>query len=393
MADAYWRYSDGRQQPAALTPHVVKRPRSDYDIFRPFVGYKEVRLVTKESRHPGGDPLVLCFVDFQSPAHAATAMDALQGYKFDEHDRDSAHLRIQFARHHGARSGGGHRDKYYLYRLERLLLMAISVLLKVTIGQQIALNVKQRFFGYMFAFRAVCLSLPFSLLLEYSVVTIPWFLDMLLVPRGQLVDWAQNLLLEEVLLTPVPAQLAVVKSGFRFSHSLYVKDFRFPNTLLFKALLVNRPVSFLLLYASCKAAFHLLDSSHEKPRHLLKNLGYRWTGTVGCHPRRSHDAAFLQLTMPHSSRNPPFSEKGNLCDCRVKSLSGGCMISYATVEACLCISLMMSRISLLEAELLAFPYWKQNLNLVEVLMKVRAEELKGAGGIGGGSDKKLFSAF
>ncbi|PON72014.1 U1 small nuclear ribonucleoprotein A/U2 small nuclear ribonucleoprotein B'' [Parasponia andersonii] len=58
-------------------------------IFRPFVGYKEVRLVSKESRHPGGDPLVLCFVDFLSPAHAATAMDALQGYKFDEHDRDS----------------------------------------------------------------------------------------------------------------------------------------------------------------------------------------------------------------------------------------------------------------------------------------------------------------
>ncbi|XP_059628992.1 RNA-binding protein 2-like isoform X2 [Cornus florida] len=48
-------------------------------IFRPFVGYKEVRLVTKDSRHSGGDPLVLCFVDFASPAHAATAMDALQG--------------------------------------------------------------------------------------------------------------------------------------------------------------------------------------------------------------------------------------------------------------------------------------------------------------------------
>ena len=26
-----------------------------------------------------GDPLVLCFVDFLSPAHAATSMDALQG--------------------------------------------------------------------------------------------------------------------------------------------------------------------------------------------------------------------------------------------------------------------------------------------------------------------------
>ncbi|KAL3838046.1 hypothetical protein ACJIZ3_022637 [Penstemon smallii] len=80
-------------------------------IFRPFVGYKEVRLVTKESRHSGGDPLVLCFVDFQSPAHAATAMDAIQGYKFDEHDRDSAILRLQFARYPGARSGGGHRGR------------------------------------------------------------------------------------------------------------------------------------------------------------------------------------------------------------------------------------------------------------------------------------------
>jgi hypothetical protein len=28
---------------------------------------------------PGGDPLLLCFVDFVSPAHAATAMDALHG--------------------------------------------------------------------------------------------------------------------------------------------------------------------------------------------------------------------------------------------------------------------------------------------------------------------------
>uniref|UniRef100_A0A5B7A0L8 Putative RNA-binding protein with multiple splicing n=1 Tax=Davidia involucrata TaxID=16924 RepID=A0A5B7A0L8_DAVIN len=80
-------------------------------IFRPFVGYKEVRLVTKESRHSGGDALVLCFVDFASPAHAATAMDALQGYKFDEHDRDSVDLRLQFARYPGARSGGGHRGK------------------------------------------------------------------------------------------------------------------------------------------------------------------------------------------------------------------------------------------------------------------------------------------
>ncbi|AES72538.2 putative nucleotide-binding alpha-beta plait domain-containing protein [Medicago truncatula] len=79
-------------------------------IFRPFVGYKEVRLVSKESRQPGGDPLLLCFVDFVSPAHAATAMDALHGYKFDELDRNSVNLRFQFARNPG-RSGGGHRGK------------------------------------------------------------------------------------------------------------------------------------------------------------------------------------------------------------------------------------------------------------------------------------------
>ncbi|GAV85123.1 RRM_1 domain-containing protein, partial [Cephalotus follicularis] len=74
-------------------------------IFRPFVGYKEVRLVTKESRHRGGDPLVLCFVDFVSPACAATAMSALQGYNMDEHGVDSNYLRLQFSRYPGPRSG------------------------------------------------------------------------------------------------------------------------------------------------------------------------------------------------------------------------------------------------------------------------------------------------
>ncbi|KAG1362275.1 protein MATERNALLY EXPRESSED GENE 5 [Cocos nucifera] len=41
--------------------------------------FREVRLVNKESRHPGGDPLVLCFVDFSSSSQAAVALDALQG--------------------------------------------------------------------------------------------------------------------------------------------------------------------------------------------------------------------------------------------------------------------------------------------------------------------------
>ncbi|KAJ8541527.1 hypothetical protein K7X08_002343 [Anisodus acutangulus] len=81
-------------------------------IFRPFVGYKEVRLVRKESKHRGGDPLILCFVDFVDPACAATALSALQGYKMDDHDPDSAYLRLQFSKFPGPRSGGsGSRGK------------------------------------------------------------------------------------------------------------------------------------------------------------------------------------------------------------------------------------------------------------------------------------------
>ncbi|KAK8628596.1 hypothetical protein V6N13_009183 [Hibiscus sabdariffa] len=80
-------------------------------IFRPFVGYKEVRLVSKEYKHRGGDPIILCFVDFSSPACAATAMSALQGYKIDEHDPDSNYLRLQFSRNPGPRSGTGVRGR------------------------------------------------------------------------------------------------------------------------------------------------------------------------------------------------------------------------------------------------------------------------------------------
>ncbi|KAG9156752.1 hypothetical protein Leryth_025478 [Lithospermum erythrorhizon] len=75
-------------------------------IFRPFVGYREVRLVRKDSKHRGGDPLILCFVDFEDAACAATALSALQGYKMDEHDPDSSYLRLQFSRNPGPRSGG-----------------------------------------------------------------------------------------------------------------------------------------------------------------------------------------------------------------------------------------------------------------------------------------------
>ncbi|XP_047311494.1 nuclear speckle RNA-binding protein A-like [Impatiens glandulifera] len=80
-------------------------------IFRPFVGYKEVRLVVKDSKHRDGEPLILCFVDFIDPACAATALSALQGYKMDEDDSDSSYLRIQFSKFPGPRSGTGNRGR------------------------------------------------------------------------------------------------------------------------------------------------------------------------------------------------------------------------------------------------------------------------------------------
>lgn len=92
-----------------LPPDSTKREVAH--IFRPFLGYEEVRLVTKESKRRGGDPLILCFVDFVNPACAATALSALQGYKMDEHEPDSHILRLQFSKHPGPRSGSGPRGK------------------------------------------------------------------------------------------------------------------------------------------------------------------------------------------------------------------------------------------------------------------------------------------
>lgn len=73
-------------------------------VFRPFFGFKEVRLVRKDGKR-SGSPLVLCFVDFHDAQHAANALEALQGYKFDETSQDSDALRLQFARLSGPQSG------------------------------------------------------------------------------------------------------------------------------------------------------------------------------------------------------------------------------------------------------------------------------------------------
>ncbi|KAF9616983.1 hypothetical protein IFM89_033053 [Coptis chinensis] len=67
------------------------------NLFRPFIGFKELRLVHKEPRHSRDKAMVLCFVEFSDAKCALTAMEALQGYKFDEKKPDAPILKIQFA--------------------------------------------------------------------------------------------------------------------------------------------------------------------------------------------------------------------------------------------------------------------------------------------------------
>ncbi|CAN6721889.1 unnamed protein product [Malus baccata var. baccata] len=66
-------------------------------IFRPFVGFKEIRVIHKEPRRSGDKAMVLCFVEFADPKCALTAMEALQGYKFDNKKPESPALKIHFA--------------------------------------------------------------------------------------------------------------------------------------------------------------------------------------------------------------------------------------------------------------------------------------------------------
>ncbi|XP_050263621.1 RNA-binding protein 1-like isoform X2 [Quercus robur] len=66
-------------------------------LFRPFIGYKDIKVVHKEPRRSGDKAMVLCFVEFVDSNCALTAMEALQGYKFDDKKPDAPVLTIQFA--------------------------------------------------------------------------------------------------------------------------------------------------------------------------------------------------------------------------------------------------------------------------------------------------------
>ncbi|CAJ1973558.1 unnamed protein product [Sphenostylis stenocarpa] len=48
------------------------------NLFRPFIGYKDIRVVHKEPRRSGDKAMTLCFVEFVDSKCALTALEALQ---------------------------------------------------------------------------------------------------------------------------------------------------------------------------------------------------------------------------------------------------------------------------------------------------------------------------
>lgn len=67
-------------------------------IFRPFEGFKYVRYVTRDSQKVEGEKVNLIFVEFSTAAAAYNARETVQGYPLDLEDKNSAVLKISFAR-------------------------------------------------------------------------------------------------------------------------------------------------------------------------------------------------------------------------------------------------------------------------------------------------------
>jgi len=55
-------------------------------IFRPFKGFKAVRLITRTKNGDKLDKTVLCFADFESSLQTTIVINTLQGYRFNKDD-------------------------------------------------------------------------------------------------------------------------------------------------------------------------------------------------------------------------------------------------------------------------------------------------------------------
>jgi len=82
-------------------------------IFRPFPGFQSVRMFTRESRKFPDSTYLLCFVEFDNKHLSTSAMQMLNGYKFDRNDTRG--LRISYAANNKGKrapgSGGGNNGR------------------------------------------------------------------------------------------------------------------------------------------------------------------------------------------------------------------------------------------------------------------------------------------
>ena len=58
-------------------------------IFRPYPGYKSLRLIEKEKN---GKKTIIGFVDFENVIQSTVCINTLQGYRFDKNDLLGLHL-------------------------------------------------------------------------------------------------------------------------------------------------------------------------------------------------------------------------------------------------------------------------------------------------------------
>ena len=67
------------------------------DIFRPFRGFKSVRLIPREIS--ADEKVILCFADFETSFQTTLVINTLQGYRFDKDD--ILGLQFSYANKHG----------------------------------------------------------------------------------------------------------------------------------------------------------------------------------------------------------------------------------------------------------------------------------------------------
>ena len=67
---------------------IDAKEREVAHIFRPFPGYRSLRLIEKEKN---GENTILCFADFENVIQSTICINTLQGYRFDKNDLVGLH--------------------------------------------------------------------------------------------------------------------------------------------------------------------------------------------------------------------------------------------------------------------------------------------------------------